>query len=171
MTHQWYYKMDREGETPMSRAMKCGHELLTRLLLFQETAEEPDEDVVSLHALAYFGMAGAVQQLLDKGADPRALDRHGDPPLLKAARSGHLDVIKMLVEHGAEVNETGDMGMTALHWVALNGRADIAEYLLRHGVDLNIHLRAQESLTPLSVAKLMGYEELSSMLLSYGAKY
>jgi len=171
MTRQWYYEMDRDGETPMSRAMKSGHESIIRLLLFQEPDEDPAEDPESLHALSYFGLTGAVRQLLAKGADPCARDRHGEPALHKAVRAGHLEVVKMLVEHGADVNETGEMGMSALHWTSLNGHTEVAEYLLRHGIDANTPLCAQGCLTPYSVAKLMGYEELSSVLASHGANY
>ena len=155
----------------MSRAIKCGHELLIHLMLFQETDEDPNEDPGSLPALSYFGMADAVQQLLDRGADPGARDRNGEPALHKAVRSGHLDVIEALLKHGAEVNEPGLSGMTAMHWAALNGRTDVAECLMQHDVELSQPWRGDGNLTPLSVATLMGYEEMSSLLESSGATY
>lgn len=173
MPTPWYYDMDAEGETPMSRAFKSGHALLTQLLVLQEEENVPAAfDDTSLYSAAYWGHGTAVRKLLDSAQQrPPQAAGVGEPLLHLAARHGHLDTIRALVERGTAVNETADTGVTALHWVALNGHCDIAEYLIRHGIDISTPASAVGGLTPLAVAKLMGYEELFDLLIAHGARY
>ena len=48
------------------------------------------------------GDVSAMTALLDRGADPNALGRHGMTPLASAARSGHVDAIELLLGRGAD---------------------------------------------------------------------
>ena len=41
MTLQWYFVMDEEGETPMSRASRSGHMAIVSLMLRQEQDDSP----------------------------------------------------------------------------------------------------------------------------------
>eukprot|EP00697_Spironema_sp_BW2_P002458 gnl/Spiro4/13273_TR7049_c0_g1_i2.p1 gnl/Spiro4/13273_TR7049_c0_g1~~gnl/Spiro4/13273_TR7049_c0_g1_i2.p1 ORF type:complete len:145 (+),score=12.05 gnl/Spiro4/13273_TR7049_c0_g1_i2:241-675(+) len=42
--------------------------------------------------------------LLERGADPNALDEYGESPLFYACRYGHADLVRALIECGADVN-------------------------------------------------------------------
>ena len=70
--------------------------------------------------------------LLDKGADPKAVDRNGATPLTLGFH--HLPIVKMLVEKGADINAQpnvhGKKGMTALMAAAMDGDKDVVAYLL-----------------------------------------
>lgn len=170
---QWFYWMDAEGETPMSRAMKSGHRGLQEIMLRQEVADAPDRGAgdTLLQRAAYWGMENAVRKLLDGGARPDERDETGETPLHKAVRRGHTQSVQALLEKGADVNDMDGYGMSSLHWVALNGRADLAELLLSSGADVNQRDYAFICMTPLAVAKLMGYDELASLLGHYGGTY
>ena len=57
---------------------------------------------------------GAVQMLLDAGADPNFSNSNGDAPLSKAADVGDKEMTKLLLDSGADPNKCGKYG-TALH--------------------------------------------------------
>jgi ankyrin repeat protein len=72
--------------------------------------------------VAVLGDAGAVRQLLDRGANVNAFDGLGRTPLMYAAASDllALDVVKLLIDRGADVNASdrhkdgGDSGLTVV---------------------------------------------------------
>lgn len=170
----WYHRMDESGETPMSRACKCGHSELARVML-REDEEFPDgvldDEASELHLAAYWGLSNAVRKLLAEGADPRRSNIDGDTPLHEAVRNGHKGAVLTLLDLGADVNDENRQGMTCLHWAALNGRADIAEELIERGIDVNRRERASGGLTPRAIAMLMGYDELAELIGSHGGTF
>jgi ankyrin repeat protein len=95
----------------------------------------------------------------------------GETPLHKATRRGHTNSVRALIESGADVNEMDSLGMSSLHWVALNGRTDLAEILLSAGADVNSRDYSYTTMTPLGVAKMMGYEEVAGLIGSYGGTF
>jgi len=169
----WYYTMDDDGETPMSRALKSGHRGLQEVLIRQEMADAPDRAAgdTLLQRAAYWGMENAVRKLLATGANPDERDETGETPLHKAARRGHVNSLRALIENGADVNEMDGYGMSGLHWVALNGRADVAEILLSYGADVNTRDFSYTTMTPFAIAKMMGYEDIAAMIEQYGGSY
>ena len=170
---QWFYTMDHEGETPMSRALKSGHRGLQEVMIRQELEDAPDRAAgdTLLQRAAYWGMENAVRKLLATGANPSERDLTGETPLHKAARRGHANSVRALIENGADVNEMDSFGMSCLHWIALNGRTDLAEVLLSAGADVNYRDYAYTTMTPLAVAKMMGYEEVVELIGAYGGTY
>jgi len=169
----WFYTMDHEGETPMTRALKSGHRGLQEVMVRQETADAPDQGAgdTLLQRAAYWGMENAVRKLLATGANPHERDVTGETPLHKAARRGHANSVRALIESGADVNEMDSEGMSSLHWVALNGRADLAEVLLSAGADVSMRDHSYASMTPFAVAKTMGYDEVADLIGAYGGTY
>jgi hypothetical protein len=107
--------------------------------------------------------------LLDRGADPNAPDRMGNPPLLAAARKG-LPWVAVLVERGAIVRATGREGESALHMACRAGsepeRPEVASFLLQRGADVNASTRAGS--TPLHYAGAS--PRCAALLLASGAK-
>ena len=81
------------------------------------------------------GLAGAVGEMLRKGADPDALDDLGHAPLHWAALDGDTSVMAVILAAGASVDaRTGD-GYTALHIAASAGHLEACRRLLEAGAD------------------------------------
>jgi ankyrin repeat protein len=142
-------------------------------MLRQESEDSPENGSgdTLLQRAAYWGLDKAIQKLLDTGADPSERDNRGETPLHKAVRRGHANAVRALLDSGADVDTLDGRGLTALHWVALNGRGDLAEMLLDAGARPSVRNQITGELTPLAMAKLMGYEELAQILGAHGAKY
>ena len=100
-----------------------------------------EDYTVALTNTAVLGDANAVRELLDRGADVKAVDPLGRTALMYAAASDllPLDVVKLLVEHGADINATdshkssGDSGLTVLDIARLHGETPITQWLVKSG--------------------------------------
>jgi len=173
MALEWYNEMDVEGETPLSRAMKCGHGTLSTFMLRQEEDDRPEKAAgeTLVQRAAYWGLEQAMQKLLDGGATTVERDLRGETPLHKAVRRGHTDTVCLLIEGGAEADSPDEYGMTSLHWTAINGRSDVAQMLLDSGAEVNNREYANGGLTPLAMSSLMGYDDLTELLSSRGGTY
>lgn len=55
-----------------------------------------------------------VKALIEAGASPNISDVHGETPLMVAARTGHVDVLRILLEAGADDSSTDDEGWSAM---------------------------------------------------------
>jgi ankyrin repeat protein len=82
--------------------------------------------------------AAAIGELLDRGADIDARDRHGQTALMLAAHAGHLDVVAVLIERGAELNATAKFGLSAVMLAVVAGHFEVAHLLARAGADLSL---------------------------------
>ncbi|MFC1835335.1 ankyrin repeat domain-containing protein, partial [Thermodesulfobacteriota bacterium] len=72
--------------------------------------------------------------LLERGADIEAGDDHRHrTPMMHAAQSGHLEVVKVLLKNGANVNATDRGGKTALSLAKWNSTKEIRRLLKAHG--------------------------------------
>jgi ankyrin repeat protein len=163
MSGEWLYTMDRHGLTPLDRAFNSGHRALTEIML-QQHKEDQNASVsgdTPMHRAAHLGLTEAVRSLLHYGADPSARDSHGETTLHKAVREGCEEMVELLLER-CDVNARCNLGMTPLHWACLNGHASIARLLLSHGADPHIVNDTVDGLTPLEIAEVMQYDEVSA---------
>merc|ERR1712224_286093 len=101
-----------------------------------------------LHEAARSGAFGSIQHLIEKGADPFAIDRRGATPLHWAASQGSDQAIQALldslgVEKRAKILQTVDLqGLTPLDYAEANSRIRAAIALVRNGA-----VRSGEDLT------------------------
>ncbi len=86
----------------------------------------------ALSVAALKGFKPVVDRLLAAGAP---IGNEGWSPLIYAAFSGHLDIVKTLVERGAIVDQLAPNKATALMFAARNGHIDVVRYLLDKGAD------------------------------------
>ncbi len=80
-----------------------------------------------------------VRSLLGQGADPNHKLYWSDewagyklPPLHRACRWGHLEIVKTLVTHGARTDEAGGwFNLIPLNWACWGGHKEVVKYLFR----------------------------------------
>jgi len=115
----------------------------------------------SIWAAARTGDAEAIEQHINKGADPTEPDTLGMTPLGWAAVEGGVSAAEVLVKHGADIRTTDPDGSTALHTAAFFGNLEMVKFLVKTGADVN----AKTSLgdTPLDSA---GTDELITVMLA-----
>ena len=137
----------RRGATPLIHAAANGHlRIVTRLLAAGAAVDRPDDDgTTALTAACYFGRAPIAELLLDKGADPRAVSKHGGAsPLDAAIWGGNVHIVKRLLAAG--VDAAGERSeMPPLVRAAYTGRTEIVNALLEAKVPASIVRRALEA--------------------------
>ena len=123
-----------------------------------------------LHLAAFFGHAAAVDLLLARGADPRALSRNptANTALHAAAVRGHRDVVERLLAGGSEIDGRAGGGWTALQLAAGSGHEGVAERLLAHGADP----AAREDLgrTALEIAEATHHPKVAAILRRHAGR-
>jgi len=134
MTENWTNTEDAFGETPVTRAFKCGHSATVTLIM--KVMEPPDPTLdTPIHEAARNARVADVKAALEQGSHINAVDGYGLTPLHWAAVNGCLDLAKLLVNRGANINpreETvTDMTPFALaNWL---GYHEVAGFLEQHG--------------------------------------
>jgi len=71
-----------------------------------------------------------INDLINKGADVKAKDKHGDTALIWAAYWGSFDTVKLLLEHKADIQSISKCGWTAGSLASTKGHTAVAEILL-----------------------------------------
>ena len=84
------------------------------------------------------GDAPIARDLLDRGADVNARDRHGQTAVMLAAHAGYREVVETLVAHGADLNVTAKFGLSALMLAIISGHEEVARFLARAGANLSL---------------------------------
>jgi ankyrin repeat protein len=84
------------------------------------------------------GDAAAIGELLQRGADVDARDRHGQTGLMLAAHAGHREVVSTLIDHRADLNVTAKFGLSAVMLAIVAGRPEVARLLATAGADLSL---------------------------------
>ena len=131
-------------------------------------AVEPD-GTTALHRAAHRNDLKAAEVLIRAGADVKAANRYGVPPLALAATNGNAAMLELLPKAGANPNATQAEGETALMTAARTGIPEAVKVLLSHGADVN----AKESWrgqTALMWAAAEGHAETVQLLLQAGAQ-
>lgn len=107
------------------------------------------------------GNVRMVDAMLRLGVD---LDLHD--PIIRAAGSGHVQILKMLVDANADCDKCGHW--TCLKAAAANGHADVLRLLYRFGV--NLEAVDNNGRTALYHAVRKGHVEAARQLVCFGAK-
>lgn len=101
-------------------------------------------------------------QLLERGADPFAAARSGEPPLLGAVRLGWPRLAQALLAGGLDVHTRDGRGATALHLACAMGLEPLVRELVRFGACPGA--RAPDGQTPQGLALAAGRRDLSRWL-------
>ena len=130
---------------------------------------EPDE-VTSHDAFQYacsFGLESAVCNILEsENIDVNGATHIGTTALIRAASSGHVDLVKLLINRGADTSKANWYG-SALHCAAEAGQCESIRFLLDSG--MNVDLRDDFGRTPLHCATDQRHIVAIELLLDMGA--
>ena len=138
-----------DGQTPAHLLLNGDYEYRTgRELKGLKYADEKTVLRALLDAGAHYGLSVAcaagdearVRGTLEQDPDAaRRLDSGRRSPLMYAARSGHLVIVRTLLEHGAEPNRPEELANDgqALFAASWHGHLAIVELLLEHGANPN----------------------------------
>jgi ankyrin repeat protein len=159
------------GWTPLMEA--CGHgdvgvvQSLVQGLGTQGLDETDRRGKTALHWAAMGGQEDIVACLLNKGAAAGIRDGLGRTPLIRAAESGHLGVVRILVQHsGAQgLGEMDERGRTALDWAAVGGHEEVVGFLLSTGQYAD--LWDPDRMTPFMLAARWGRVGVLTRLLEH----
>ena len=88
-------------------------------------------------------------------------------PLMEAASSGFVEIVKLLLQHDADITAQSSSGNTALHYAAIGGHQDVVRLLLEHGANIEEH--NENGHTPLMEAAAHGQVGVGKILLEAGA--
>src|SRR6202171_3864290 len=95
---------------------------------------ERGRDGTSLVVAAEEGHTAVVRTLLDANADPNLGDRHGETPLMKAAKKDHVEIIALLLAHCART----DLLDSFFKWNALKfAKSEAARSAIQSGKGAN----------------------------------
>ena len=115
------------------------------------------------------GDVEVARDLLSRGIDPNARDRHGQTGLMLAAHAGHVAVVQLLIEQGADLNVTAKFGLSALMLAVTAGHREVARVLVRAGADLRIQGSGAPGFagkTAADLAALRGWSDFAMDLAS-----
>lgn len=108
--------------------------------------------------------------LLQHGADVNCVDGlQFATPLIHAAVSQKLDLVRLCLAHGANIHAAERQGWTALHVAVRKMRPDAAEIvrlLIEAGAD--VHARTHEGALAMQIAAQEGYTELVRLMVELG---
>ncbi|BES92174.1 multiple ankyrin repeats single kh domain [Nesidiocoris tenuis] len=139
--------------------------LLTEGRSVHETTDE-GESLLSLACSAgYYELA---QVLLAMHANVEDRGIKGDcTPLMEAASSGYVDIVRLLIHHGADVNAQSSSGNTPLMYACAGGHVEAVRVLLDAGANVEDH--NENGHTPLMEAASAGHVPVAEILLARGA--
>ncbi|KFX98351.1 hypothetical protein O988_04393 [Pseudogymnoascus sp. VKM F-3808] len=122
---------DMAGRTPLSYAVKNGHEDSVRLLIEKGAnlnLKDADGQTLVLYA-AKNGLEGSLNYLLMHEARPNTEDTAGRTPMSYAAENGHEGSLKLLFKYGARVNTKDTAGRSPLSYALSNKHMAIVKLL------------------------------------------
>ena len=120
------------------------------------------------------GSFSGLMQAVQNGYNPCTdVDRRGASPLMWAAGSGHLQIVKYLVEsYSCDPNQPqrgkrSFSGRTALHWAARNGHIAVVKYLLDE-CSIDLEAATIDGTTAFCWATWQGHLEIMELLFTKG---
>ncbi len=105
-----------------------------------------------------------------KGFSINVPDAKGITPLMQAAASPQVIIVRQLLEHGTDVNKTDEAGRTALFYACRRGSIPVIESLLQHGADIDA-IEMLSGCSCLVYAVLHHHHEALHLLLQHRPRY
>jgi hypothetical protein len=136
----WYLSETRHGREPEAeqarviRSAVQANDLAALELAVRRGASPNARDSFGDHVLLDVREPAMVEALLRLGADPNVRHRgDGDTPLIRAARMGHVELVRLLLAARADVHAVTATGATALTEAERAGAPDVVALLRAAG--------------------------------------
>jgi uncharacterized protein len=111
--------------------------------------------------------AGAVKELIERGADMAAHDDEGVSVFCNAVYYLPIETLEYVLQKGAHINESCRDGLFPLKVAAIRGDLTIINFLLSKGA--NINAQDDNGNSALMEASVYGHEEVVRLLMATGA--
>jgi ankyrin repeat protein len=130
--------MSQDGFTPLTLAAAFGNaETVGALILMGADLEQFSANanikVAPIHAAAFGRNSGAIETLINAGANANSKSEGGFTALHSAAQNGDLASAMLLLDAGADKNARTDEGKTAFDYATEQGHPELASMLSIEG--------------------------------------
>lgn len=171
--------LSRQGYRPGSPPQTCDMTLTTAAgtgrneLVKQVLDFGADPNAADPPGVSYAGsMMGHIEEAnLLRTVDGLALEElaslRAGLPLVAAAGTGRVTVVRLLLESGANPNNIDGKGRTPLSWATWHGQSEVVDELLKAGADPNFNILYTH--IPLWLAAQRGFVPLVTRLIAAGA--
>jgi ankyrin repeat protein len=168
------FKFSKRGDL-FRQLIKYGSDKVSLFFLSTELCDIGSKETngkTFLMSAAENGFSLLVKALLEKNANPSAIDGYRDTPLHYASMHNtsmrsRVEVVKLLISRGANISAAGFYGKTPLDHAVENQNIELAELLIHHGANL---LAANDNGNMLlHYASRCGSIELVNLLIHHGA--
>ena len=162
---------DDDRRTPLAVAAVAGDADLLALLLEHGAELERSSGrrrMTPLLAALDADQEDSALLLLERGANPTAVDKNGESALNWASFNGAPKIVDDLIAAGVDLDQASHWGGTPLMSAARKGRLEIVRALLEAGADVDLRDESGESALDKAVAA--GHEDIVALLRAYGAR-
>jgi ankyrin repeat protein len=122
-----------------------------------------------LHYAAQWRLDPHIPLLVQKGANPDAVNATGETPLFMAVKIDSPSTITVLLQAGSSIAWRDSLGNTVLHAAVRWDAPRAAEALIAEGIDLDVH--ALNGKTPLHDAVRLGIIDVENVLVKAGVNF
>jgi hypothetical protein len=105
--------------------------------------------------------ADLVERKLGQGALVNGKDKDEFSPLMIAAWTGNLGIVKMLIDSGANVNQLSKSGIPPILFATARGNFEVVEYLLAKGAKPD--LAPEKQLNAIQISEKLGLAEIRGL--------
>ena len=185
------HAQDYEGKTPLHMVrnkdsvillLSCGADIKAQDMYGNTPLHEAASCTIAFDPTVLPDLIEVVSTLLEHGADPNALNKDNESPLLGAISVADSEnwcipqkddpqvaIITLLLEAGADVNvQELHNEWAPLHLVVYRNHARMIPLLFDYGVD--IHIKTKNGQTPLHLAIEQSNVNIATLLLEAGAE-
>ena len=130
-----------EPKNPLVKAALKNDLEAVRQLIAVSTNIDASDEFTDTNALSYAvenNNREMVAVLLSAGANPNAINRRGETPLMHLSSEANVDLIRDLIAAGAEVNAHDESAQTALTRAVAHSKFTVVKELLDAGADINV---------------------------------
>ncbi len=133
-------EVDADGQSALMLALITKQEGIIGSLFNTDLAAADNNGLTALHFAASYGKDNIVTELMQRGADPKAVDGQGRLPIHYAAAMGNGDAIKLLAPYALGSDDSGvdiadGQGFTPLHLSVIERQPEGVSGLLAVGAN------------------------------------